>query len=62
MCDLGCGSGRDAVWAGLRGWRVVGIDNLPAAVARVDAIAQRMGIDVTATVLDVNNVCAAYAC
>ena len=30
--DLGCGSGRDAVWMASGGWNVVGIDRLPEAL------------------------------
>jgi len=33
VLDLGCGSGRSAVWLALRGYRVVGIDRDPEALA-----------------------------
>lgn len=32
--DLGCGSGREAVYLADRGWRVVAVDRLPDALAR----------------------------
>jgi len=32
--DLGCGSGREAVYLAARGWQVVAVDRLPEALAR----------------------------
>jgi|AntAceMinimDraft_1070359.scaffolds.fasta_scaffold30130_1 hypothetical protein len=35
--DLGCGAGRDAVWAALRGWRVLALDSDARGLARCAA-------------------------
>ncbi len=42
--DLGCGSGRDAVWLAAHGWRVVGVDLLPEALERASELAARCGV------------------
>jgi hypothetical protein len=39
--DLGCGSGRNAIWLAHHGWSVIGLDSAPTAVA----IARGAGID-----------------
>jgi SAM-dependent methyltransferase len=44
--DLGCGSGRDAVYLALRGFRVTAIDILPDAVAQGRLLAMRHGVGV----------------
>lgn len=41
--ELACGTGRDAVYLASRGWKVTGIDILPDAIERADALAQRCG-------------------
>lgn len=42
--DLACGSGRDAVWLALQGWRVAAWDRLPDALTRAADLAQRCGV------------------
>lgn len=44
--DLGCGSGRDAVYLAQLGHRVVGIDRLPDALALARTRAQSMRVEV----------------
>lgn len=39
--DLGCGTGRDAVWLATQGWTVTAVDHLPDALTRVEALAKR---------------------
>lgn len=39
--DLGCGSGKSAVWLARRGFDVVGIDLAPTAIREARALAQR---------------------
>ena len=39
--DIGCGSGRDAVWLAAHGWRVEAFDRLPDAIERGYALASR---------------------
>jgi trans-aconitate methyltransferase len=43
--DLGCGEGADAVWLARQGWRVLGVDISPTAVARAHAAAVEAGVD-----------------
>ena len=52
VLDLGMGSGRDAVWLALRGFRVAGMDILPDAVAFARRLAERHGAALTAQVAD----------
>jgi tellurite methyltransferase len=40
-CDLGCGSGRDAVYLAAGGWEVVGVDLLPDAIVMAKTLALR---------------------
>jgi len=42
--DLGCGSGRDAVYLALRGWDVIAVDRLPRALAKARALAMEYGV------------------
>lgn len=39
--DLGCGTGRDAVYLASIGWRVIAIDVLPDAIVRAEKFAER---------------------
>lgn len=41
LCDLGCGVGRDAVFAAALGWAVIGVDHLPDAIDRARQLADR---------------------
>jgi SAM-dependent methyltransferase len=42
--DLGCGEGGDALWLAGRGWRVLGVDIAPTAVARAQDAAAAAGL------------------
>ena len=42
--DLGCGTGRDAVFLALNGWRVVALDRLPDALDRARSLADLHGV------------------
>ena len=42
--DLGCGAGRNAVYLAQRGWRVVGVDFVPAALRRMAHAARANGV------------------
>ena len=42
--DLGCGSGRAAVWLAERGYRVTGVDHQPEALAMGRELARRRGV------------------
>ncbi|MGQ9902657.1 MAG: class I SAM-dependent methyltransferase [Fimbriimonadales bacterium] len=43
--DLGCGSGREAVYLAERGWKVVAVDRLPEALTRGRDLQQRYAPD-----------------
>lgn len=45
--DLGCGSGRAAVWLAARGYRTTGLDHQPQALALMDRLAASLGVAVT---------------
>ena len=44
LVDLGCGAGRDAVYAALRGWRVLALDSDAKGLARCAALAEAHGV------------------
>jgi tellurite methyltransferase len=44
VLDLGCGSGRDAVYLALRGHSVIAIDRLPDALAMAERLASRHAV------------------
>ncbi len=44
VLDLGCGAGRNAVYLAQRGWRVVGVDFVPAALRRMAHAAHANGL------------------
>lgn len=43
--DMGCGSGREAVYLAAQGWQVVAVDRLPEALARGRDLQQRYAPD-----------------
>ncbi|MFQ5919714.1 MAG: class I SAM-dependent methyltransferase [Thermoplasmata archaeon] len=51
LLDAPCGIGRHAVHFAKRGWRVVGIDLVPAYVERAEALAQELGVEGRVTFL-----------
>ena len=51
--DLGCGTGRDAVWLAMHGWRVTAVDILPDALERDQALADLHGVSLDLRCLDV---------
>jgi SAM-dependent methyltransferase len=44
--DLGCGSGREAVWLARQGWDVDAFDILPDAIAKASDLARRNGVKI----------------
>ena len=52
VLDLGCGSGRNAVYLAGRGHRVTAIDLLPDALERAAALAARHGVELDLHQLD----------
>jgi rhodanese-related sulfurtransferase len=52
VCDLGCGSGRDAVYLAQRGHAVTAIDRLPDALALAERLAERHGATLRTLALD----------
>lgn len=45
--DIGCGSGRDSIFLGLHGFRVLAIDRNPMAMERISNFIERWQVDVT---------------
>ena len=52
VLDLGCGSGRDAVYLARRGHEVVAVDLLPDALAMAEQLASRMGVAIQCRRMD----------
>ena len=50
--DLGCGTGRDAVFLAMRGWRVTAVDRLPDALDRARSLAELHDVTLDLRVLD----------
>ncbi|MBK7188931.1 MAG: methyltransferase domain-containing protein [bacterium] len=50
--DVGCGSGRAAVWLAARGWRVSGLDHQPEALALMAHLAASRRASVTPLAVD----------
>jgi SAM-dependent methyltransferase len=50
--DLGCGSGRDAVFLAEHGFEVTAVDRLPDALARAEALAARRGVSIRTARVD----------
>jgi hypothetical protein len=44
LIDLGCGAGRDAVWAALRGWHVLALDSDAKGLGRCAGLAATHGV------------------
>jgi SAM-dependent methyltransferase len=44
--DIGCGTGRNAVYCACRGWQVTGVDDVPLALKRARAYSDEAGQDV----------------
>jgi SAM-dependent methyltransferase len=53
--DVGCGTGRDAVYLAGRGWTVSGVDGVPRATERAKQRAQDAGAEVNWVVGDVTD-------
>lgn len=51
--DLGCGTGRDAVWLAMQGWQVTAVDILPDALDRARTLADLHGVTLDLQCLDV---------
>ena len=51
--DIGCGTGRDALFCARRGWQATGIDDVPLALKRARAAAVAAGAPVTFVRADV---------
>src|SRR6202035_1285989 len=51
--DVGCGTGRDAVFLAGRGWTVTGVDGVPRAIQRARQRAQKARADVNWVLGDV---------
>jgi tellurite methyltransferase len=55
VLDVACGSGRDAVYLALGGWRVHAIDILPDALARAADLARRNGVEISTELRDLES-------
>lgn len=55
VLDLGCGSGRAAVWLAERGYRVTGVDRQPEALALLGRLAASRGVSVATAGADVRD-------
>ena len=53
--DVGCGTGRDAVYLAGRGWTVTGVDSVPRAVERAKQRARDAGTEVKCVLGDVTD-------
>jgi SAM-dependent methyltransferase len=53
VLDVGCGSGRDAVYLAGRGWTATGVDAVPQAIEQARRRAHAAGADVTWVLGDV---------
>jgi SAM-dependent methyltransferase len=55
MLDVGCGTGRDVVFAASRGWRATGVDAVPRALAAAGRRAAEAGADVRLVRADIGH-------
>jgi rhodanese-related sulfurtransferase len=53
--DLAAGSGRDAVYLALHGWRAEAWDHDPVALKRADALAARTGVEVATRIVELGD-------
>lgn len=53
--DLGCGTGRDAIYLARQGFEVTGVDFIPAAIKTAHQKAQAAGVEVTFIQDDLTN-------
>jgi tellurite methyltransferase len=54
--DLGCGEGRNSIYLAGKGFDITAIDRSEAAIAKVNALAARAGVKLTAFVADIANI------
>ena len=52
LLDLGCGSGRDAVYLAMMGHAVLAVDRLPDALQRTGELAARIGVQIECEQVD----------
>ncbi|WP_251358593.1 tellurite resistance methyltransferase TehB [Kangiella sp. TOML190] len=50
--DIGCGSGRDALFLALHGFKVLGLDNNPFALERLEQFKRRWNANLSAKIVD----------
>ena len=50
--DLGCGTGRNALWLATRGWRVTGVDSSRVGLEIAEGRARELGVSATWTLAD----------
>lgn len=55
VLDLGCGSGRAAVWLAERGYRVTGVDRQPEALTLAARLAASRGVAITTLAADLRD-------
>ena len=53
VIDIGCGSGRDLVFLGLKGWNILGLDYLQPALDKYLQLAKQYDIEAKAIKLDI---------
>jgi len=53
VLDIGCGSGREAVYLAKRGWQVVAVDNQNEAIQRSNNLAQENNVSIEAIETDI---------
>ena len=53
VLDIGCGSGREAVYLAKRGWQVVAVDNQNEAIQRTNNLAQANNVSIEAIEADI---------
>ncbi len=56
MLDIGCGTGRDAIYGARHGWAVTGIDAVPRALEHARANARQVGAQVRFLQADITTI------